>query len=216
MPGTEGTGNLLQLLGVLPFKRGEIFPFPTTMKITVPLVTVPGPDGATAMGDIQVFDQVVFKEPWGSWAVGLSLVFPSATAKQLGQQTWQAGPAAGIMFTGIRNLVVGAILQNPVSLNSSSHRARVNALSVAPTLTYTLPDGWFVGYSDFNWTFNWEAAGGGTTIPLGLQAGKVIHVGKQAFSLSMEAGYNLIRPADDAGIPLWMIGLEVTALFPGL
>ncbi len=56
VPGTEGTGNLLQLLGVLPFKRGEIFPFPTTMKITVPLVTVPGPDGATAMGDIQVFD----------------------------------------------------------------------------------------------------------------------------------------------------------------
>jgi hypothetical protein len=215
VPGLGGTGNLLQVFAVLPFEPSRILPFPTMMKVTAPIVTVPGAHGTTALGDIQVFDQVVFNEPWGSWAIGLSAVFPSATAKALGQDTWQLGPAAGIMFTGIENLVVGAIFQNPVSLDSSSHRPKVNALSVAPTLTYNLPDGWFVGYSDFNWSFNWEEAGG-STIPLGIQAGKVVRIDKQPFSLSLEAGYNLVRPTDDTGIPGWMIGIEMTALFPGM
>jgi hypothetical protein len=213
VPGLGGTGNLLQVFAVLPFQPSRIFPFPTMMKVTAPIVTVSGPDGTTALGDIQVFDQVVFNAPWGSWAVGLSAVFPSATAKELGQDTWQLGPAAGIMFTGIKNLVVGAIFQNPVSLNSSSHRPNVNALTIAPTLTYNLPDGWFVGYSDFNWSFNWEQAGG-STIPLGIQAGKIVHIGKQPFSLSLEAGYNVVHPNYDTGTPRWMIGIEITALFP--
>jgi hypothetical protein len=34
--------------------------------------------------------------------------------------------------------------------------------------------------------------------------------------VSLEAGYNLVRPADDTGTPEWMIGIEITALFPEL
>ena len=66
LPETDGTGNLFQIEAVLPFKPFEFFPFPTLMKITLPYVTLPEPGGVSALGDIEVFDQAVFKEAWGA------------------------------------------------------------------------------------------------------------------------------------------------------
>lgn len=98
-------------------------------------------------------------------------------------------------------------------------------LIVSPTLTYNLPAGWFAGYSDFNWDFNWKN-GGAATIPVGVQVGKVFALGDQPFSLSLEAGYNVVRPktsstpATSAGVPAstigtpgGMIGLEFNVIF---
>lgn len=214
LPGTSGTGNLFELEAVLPFKPREFFPHPTLMKITVPYITVPDPGGESALGDIALFDQVVFSAPWGSWAVGFAAVFPSNTARDIGQDTWQLGPAAAIMYTGTTNLVAGIVVQNPASLNSGSRHQKANALSITPTLTYTRPDGWFAGYSDFDWTFDWES-NGDATIPLGVQLGRVFKIGNQAFNASVEAGYNVVRPSDSS-TPRWMIGFEFTALFPGV
>ena len=85
-------------------------------------------------------------------------------------------------------------------------------MTVTPTLTYNWHSGWFAGYSDFDWTFNWKATGSSVaTIPLGLQVGKVIHIGGQPFSFSAEVGYNVIRPEGTA-VPQWMIGIEFTAI----
>lgn len=213
LPETDGTGNLLELEAVVPFRPAKYMPFPTIMKVTLPVaVTLPDPVGRTGLGNLQVFGQAVFKEAWGSWALGVSLVFPTADSDVLGLQTWQAGPAAAFMYTRVKNLVVGAVIQNPVSVNSTSHRPASNVLAITPTLTYNLPRGWFVGYSDFDWTFDWEA-NGDATIPLGLQVGRVYGIGSQPVSLSLEAGYNVSRP-DDSSVPRWMIGIEFTLLFP--
>ena len=45
--------------------------------------------------------------------VGLSFVFPTASSENLGQGKWQIGPAIALMYTGIQNLVFGAVFQNP-------------------------------------------------------------------------------------------------------
>jgi hypothetical protein len=211
LPGADGTANLLQLEAILPFKPRGIIPFPTLMKITIPYVTLPEPVDESNLGSIQIFDQAVFKESWGSWALGISLVFPSAAARDVDEETWQAGPAAAFMYTGVPNLVAGAVFQNPVSVGAGN-RKKSNALIITPTLTYNLPAGWFVGYSYFNWSFDWESDGA-ATIPLGLQGGRVFNIGRQAFSLSIEAGYNVARP-HGTSTPRWMIGFEFTALFP--
>ena len=44
---------------------------------------------------------------------------------------------------------------------------------ITPTFTFNLKEGWFVGFSDYNFSFNWES-GGAVTVPLGVQVGKVI------------------------------------------
>jgi hypothetical protein len=72
-----------------------------------------------------------------------------------------------------------------------------------------LPNGWFAGYSDFDWSFDWRN-GGAATIPLGVQTGKVFKLGKVPVSLSLEGAWLPVRPD---GSPEWLIGVELTVIF---
>ena len=62
----------------------------------------------------------------------------------------------------------------------------------------------------FNWNVNWK--GGGATIPMGVQVGKVFAIGEQRFSASLEGGYEVVR-LRNGSIPGGLIGLECTAIF---
>jgi len=153
---------------------------------------------------------VCIKQSWGHWGFGPALVFPTAGASALGQGKWQAGPAAGAIYTGIKNLTIGAVAQNPISFAGDSSRPATSVLEITPTLTYNLPHGWFGGYSDFDWSFDWKN-GGAATIPVGLQAGKVFSIGKMPVSFSIEGAYLAAHPH---GAPDWIIGIEFTVIFP--
>jgi hypothetical protein len=223
--GTDDVANSLQIQPVVPITPFHLFPAMQLIKVTMPLVvTLPGvpvPEscptcgtsfpGATGIGDLQVFDLVSIKQSWGRWGFGPALSFPTASAKSLGSGKWEAGPAFALMYTGIRNLTAGAILQNPISYAGSPDRSAVSQLIVTPTLTYNLKDGWFVGISDFNWSFDWQN-GGAATIPLGVQVGKVQRVGKQPFSIAVEAGGAAARPSG-LGNPGWILGFEMSPIF---
>ena len=62
-----------------------------------------------------------------------------------------------------------------------------------------------------NFSFNWEN-GGAPTIPLGMQVGKVVRIGKQPMSMSIEAGGAAARPS---GVPNpgLILGFEVSPIF---
>jgi hypothetical protein len=109
------------------------------------------------------------------------------------------------MVTAIKNLQAGAVFQNPISFAGESSRDSVNTLTITPTLTYNLAGGWFGGYSDFDWIFDWKN-NGEATIPIGFQLGRVFAVDSVPLSLSLEAGYNVVRPSDS---PEWLIGIEL-------
>ena len=68
-----------------------------------------------------------------------------------------------------------------------------------------------MGLSDYNWNFNWEN-GGAATVPLGVQAGKIVTLGKQPISLSVEAGGTAVRPAGTPN-PGWILGFELSPIF---
>ncbi len=57
-----------------------------------------------------MFDLVTITESWGKWGFGPAFVFPTATSRPLGQGKWQLGPTVAAIYTGIKNLTVGAIL----------------------------------------------------------------------------------------------------------
>jgi hypothetical protein len=225
LPGTDGVANTLQIQPVLPITPFGRFPFMQLIKITMPIaVTLPGvpvPEscptcgtsfpGATGVGDLQVFDLVTIKQSWGRWGFGPALSFPTASAKSLGSGKWEAGPAFALMYTGIRNLTAGAILQNPISYAGSPDRAAVSQLIITPTFTFNLKQGWFVGLGDFNWSFNWQD-GGAATIPLGCQVGKVQKIGRQPFSIAFEGGGAVARPSG-LGNPGWILGFEIIPIF---
>jgi hypothetical protein len=44
----------------------------------------------------------------------------------------------GLIYTGIKNLTAGAIVQNPVSYAGSPNRPNVNNMLITPTFTFNL------------------------------------------------------------------------------
>ena len=181
-------------------------------------VVVPGsvssqgqPSGETGVGDLQLFDLLTFKQSWGRWGFGPAFVFPTASADALGTGKWQLEPSVVAMFTGVKNLTAGAVVQNPISFAGSSSRPSVNNMTITPTLTYTLSKGWFAGISDYDLTFDWENAGA-ATIQLGVQVGQVVTIGRQPVSLSVEAGRTAARPAGTPN-PGLILGFEVSPIF---
>ena len=186
--GAGGPSNLFQIQPVLPMGPFQSLPFVQLVKITVPFVSLPSPAGVGGAGDLEVFDLVTVAQSWGRWGYGPSLVFPTASATALGEGKWQAGPAFALMFTGIRNLTAGAVVQNPMSFAGAPDRPGVNNMIVTPTFTYSLEKGWFAGLSDFDWTFDWKN-GGASTVLLGAQVGRVFNIGAQALSVSIERGW---------------------------
>ena len=220
--GTNDATNAFEIQPVLPVHPSHWAPFLQLIKMTLPIASLPSPVGEAGYGDLQFFDLVSIKEGWGRWGFGPALVFPTATADRLGDGKWQAGPSAALIFTGIENLTLGAIFQNPISFAGDASRSAVNNLIITPAITYNVPGyfipgccehGWFVGMSDYDLTFDWEN-GGAASIPLGVQVGRVFHVGKQPLSLSIEAGGTVKSPASlpDPGL---ILGIEFGVIFKG-
>ena len=211
--GTDGATNALEIQPVLPIGPFASFRYLQLIKITLPFPSLPSPVNAAGVGDLQVFDVFVFKASWGQWGLGPALVFPTASDDALGDGKWQAGPAMALMYTRIKNLMAGAVVQNPMSFAGNSDRPGVNALIITPTLTYNLEDGWFVGLSDYDWEFDWKH-GGDATFVLGPQFGRVFHIGHHAFSASIEVGGALAKPST-APSPGWIFGFEFSPIFKG-
>jgi len=211
--GTDGVVNEFQIQPVLPMGPFAALPFLQLMKVTLPFPSLPSPSSVAGFGDLQVFDLVSIKQSWGRWGFGPALVFPTASDALLGQGKWQAGPAVALIYTGIKNLSAGGVFQNPISYAGSSDRSDVNSLIYTPTLTYNLEGGWFVGMSDFNWTWDWTS-GGAATILVGPQFGKILRIGKQTVSLSIEAGGAAMEPSTSPSTG-WIIGIEFSPIFKG-
>ena len=222
IPGTGGVTNSFQIQPVIPIHKSKKLPFLQLIKMTLPIASAPSPLSQNGLGDLQFFDLVSIKQSWGRWGFGPALVFPTATSKVLGAGKWQAGPSFALIYTNVKNLTMGAVLQNPISFAGDSNREAVNNLIITPTFTYNVPDemvpgawksGWFVGLSDYNISFDWRNDGAGT-IPLGPQIGRVFHIGGQPFSASIEAGGLIKRPPNTRN-PGLIIGIEFSVIFKG-
>jgi len=148
---------------------------------SVSLVTVPTGRGSatrTEFGDAQLFDLGVL--PWPERKSGLLmgfgpiLIFPTATDKLAGQGAWQAGPAFAAIYKGIPGLLLGGLVQNPVSFAyTSPSRTPVNTLLIQPVLLAYLGHGFYAKSADSTWTMGWHR-GTGTLLPLSFGVGYVL------------------------------------------
>ena len=180
--GTDAQTNKVILRAIVPrISQFSWFPFVQLVRPSFFLNTVPtGKGGATRteFGDMQLFDLAVL--PWPGRKTGLMMgigpafVFPTATDKSAGQGAWQVGPAFGTIYKGIPWLLMGGLIQNPISFAyTSSDRQAVNTLFVQPVLLLNVSGGWYVKSADSTWSFDWHH-GSATTVPLSFGIGRVI------------------------------------------
>jgi hypothetical protein len=221
--GTHAATNRLIGRVIVPrVPRFDWFPFVQLVRPSFSLVTVPtgrGSDTRTAFGDIQLFDLAVL--PWPRpetglfMGVGPLLVFPTASDDLAGQNAWQAGPAFAAIYRGTPGLLLGGLVQNPISFayTESDHEPISNLLFQPIVLAY-LGRGFYLKSADSTWTLGWreEAA---RIVPVSLGLGYVMRrPGCPPMNIFTSGEWTVYR--ENAPVaPQFTLRLGITAAFPG-
>jgi hypothetical protein len=206
--GVPGQGNAFVIAVTAPLREFRLLPFPQLSLLKIPAI-LSFPSESTGIGDVSFLDLAVFRFPGNDFGFGIgpTLAFPTANIDVLGQGKWQAGPAAGAVWTPGRWLI-GVLAQNPISLFGDSNRPNVNELIVQPYLSVVLAKGWFVR-SEPQMTINWNS--GKQVLPINLGVGRVFPIGEQDVSMFVEPGWNI---SHDGPAPRYFINFGLVLLYP--
>jgi hypothetical protein len=222
--GTEAPANRVIARLIVPrIPRFSLFPFVQLIRPSVSLVTVPtgpGKDTRTEFGDMALFDLLV--PPWpgkhSDWITGLGpiFIFPTATDRLAGQGAWQVGPAFAAIYKGRPGLLLGCLLQNPISFAyTSSDRRPLSTLLVQPIIVQHVWRGLYVKSADATWAFGWHE-GAADTLPLSLGVGYVIPRGREP-ALNFFSSVEWLAYRNHAPVaPQTTVRIGMTVAFPGL
>ncbi len=197
--------------------------FTQIIRPTFALMTVPTSRGGsrTEFGDLPVFDLAVL--PWPNRqrtgflvGVGATFVLPTATSKSAGQGAWQAGPALGMIYTGIPGLLVGFIAQNPISFAyTSPGEAPQNNFQFQPVFALHLWGKWYLRSAEANWLIGWHRRSP-TVLPLSMGIGRtIVRRGLPPMSLFVTGQWMLYRQFAPVA-PQTTINFGLTMAFPQL
>jgi hypothetical protein len=180
--GTHVETNQAIIRPLIPrIPPNTILPLNQLIRPTFALVTVPSSRGGsrTEFGDLPLFDIAAL--PWPDRqktglliGIGPTFVFPTATSQSAGQGAWQAGPALGVIYTGVPGLLVGFIAQNPIGFAyTSPNRPPQNTFQLQPVLALHLWNKWYLRSAEANWTMGWHRRSA-TMLPLSAGIGRTL------------------------------------------
>ena len=221
--GTDANTNRLTLRLIVPrVPSSSLLPVVQLIRPSFSMVTVPTGEGhgtRTEFGDMQLFDLAVI--PWPSRKSGLLMgvgpvfVFPTATHRTAGQGAWQVGPAFGAIYKGIPRLLLGCLVQNPISFAyTDSDREPVNTLLFQPIVLAYLGRGFYLKSADSTWTMGWRD-GSATILPVSLGLGYVmLRKGWPPLNLFASGEWTAYREGAPVA-PRATLRLGLTVAFPG-
>lgn len=224
-PESYGTGawaNRLTARVIVPRVPGSaLLPFVQLIRPSFSVVTVPTgkrDQTRTSFGDMQLFDLAVI--PWPGRESGLLMgvgpffVFPTATHREAGQGAWQVGPAFAAIYKGIPGLLLGTLVQNPISFAyTASDRESVNTLLLQPIVLAYLGRGFYVKSADATWVKGWNDDQS-TLLPVSFGIGHVtVREGWPPINVFVSGEWMAWR--DDAPVaPEWSVNFGLTLAFP--
>jgi hypothetical protein len=210
LSGVPGDENLVLLRPVLPFEpMGPLAA--SIVRPALPVITTP--NGRTALGDLSALDIFfVVDQPTLRFGIGPSVVLPTATYRPAGQGLWQLGPAAALVYSGQKGLVLGLLALNPISFAGPNSRASASALSVQPIAVKSLADGWFLRFDPII-GFNWKDHGD-ATVPLNLGVGRVFRIGQQMIDAYIQPEWTVARPNNAPATPRFTVRFAFHLLYP--
>jgi len=198
------SGNTVLLRSAVPFQIGGLN---NIARMTLPYVT-DSPSGNSGLGDMTVFDLIVFNAPWGRWGVGPVMLLPTGE-DGLSTEKWAIGPAVGFTVSQ-PGLLWGVFNQNLFSFAGNDAREDVNVSIIQPIFNYSLPNKWSIATSEMNITYDWDKADW-IALPLGVKLAKLTKFSTLPVQFSGAFEYNF---ADDYVVPEWTISFTVKLLFP--
>jgi hypothetical protein len=194
VPGPDDSLDML-FRPVIPFKA---FGTSNILRLTLPYrLSGPGEDG---LGDVSLFDLLVFNAPWGRWGVGPVMTFVSADAAP---DDFAIGPAIGGVWQYSKRLNLGLFNQNVFAEDTAISQLQ-------PIIAYQLGGGWSLSAGDLQFVYDWQNSRW-LSIPIGLQLGKVLRIAGQPIRLAINPQYNF---KDDDGLDAWKLVFTLALLVP--
>ena len=145
----DSSKNAQQLLiePVIPIPPTKLIPMIQIVRPTVPWLD--SPEGKSGWGDIAL-QHVFVPEPhkWGTLGFGYNFSVPSADHRVLGSGKYQAGPAATMIYYGIKNWQIGGTITQSWSFAGNGDRDDVSQFTFQPIVNYLLGV-WYIGIGDF-------------------------------------------------------------------
>jgi hypothetical protein len=148
-----------------------------------------------------------------SWGVGPAVLVPTASADVLGTKKFCVGPAVMVVVEP-GNWTLGVVASNRWSVAGRSTSPNVNSMMVEYFIDYNLKKGWYLT-SEQTAMANWRASSGNVLlVPMGGGLGKVVRLGFQPMSVSVQA-YTYVTHPNLQPSPSWQLKFLVSLLFPG-
>jgi len=208
--GLSGSSNQVNVRGQLPLGHvGEKLPtlfLPNDLqlvKFKVPIVTGAPAGAQKGAGDTTLG----FLEFQGSkakkWAFGPLFKIPTAGTADLGSGKWSVGPAVGYTYTH-GTTVIGWYQQTYFSFAGPKSRPPVSQTQFQPALSFILKKGWILGFSQMQFTYNWEN-NQWSAVPLGFRIARNYRDSRGQLAAGFEAEKNLVAVQ---GTPGWTLRLN--------
>jgi hypothetical protein len=198
-------------------KKDKVFiARPVFPLVTNPVLDSTEPDGVdghtTGLGDIQMLSLLGPNRKDGVvWGAGATFKFPTASEDALGQDKYQAGPAAMLFSIG-KPWVLGALWQHWWSYAGDDDAPDTSQTDLQYVIRYALPNAWSIGMGP-TISVNWEADSDNRwTVPVGFGGTKTVRFGKTPVKFRAEVHYSVIRP-DDFGTE-WTFIFRVAPVIP--
>ena len=142
---------------------------------------------------------------------GPTFAFPTASARELGQDTWQIGPDVGATLLG-KNFIAYGFVQQWFKVGGDGQDT--SQLNGTFNFTYTFANGFTLGTQP-NLSVDWEAPEDNrVAFSIGPQIGKLCRCGGTPTLFQVQVEYYPVRP-NVAG-PTWNIQLQATPTIPAL
>ena len=200
----NGHATTLQIRGAVPFKTGSLNHI---LRATIPLA-IDTPSESSGLSDLTLFDLIVFPLSKGRWGIGPVILLPTATDDALGAEKWALGPALGLTYP-YKKMLFGLFNQNLFTIGGDDDRPDVNVSILQPIFNLSLGNGWSVGTSEMNVTYDWEKEDW-VNIPIGGKVSKFFKGAEIPVQLSASVEYNL---QDNAVAPEWTSSIGIKMLF---
>jgi hypothetical protein len=191
-----------------------IRPVLTTVNSLPHLDRVGNSDRTAGFGDTVLGVAAAHRPLFGGRLVigaGPTFIFPTASERELGQDTWQFGPDAGVTLLG-KHFIAYGFVQQWFKVGGAGRKT--NQMSGVFNYTYSFENGWTVGTQP-NLSVDWKAPGDeGVVFSIGPQVGRICKCGGTPTLFQLQVQYSPVRPSV-AG-PKWGIQLQVTPTIPAL
>jgi Putative MetA-pathway of phenol degradation len=142
---------------------------------------------------------------------GPTFAFPTASERELGQDTWQIGPDVGATVLG-KNFIAYAFVQQWFKVGGDGQDT--NQMNGVFNFTYTFANGYTIGTQP-SLSVNREAPEDNrVAFAIGPQIGKLCRCGGMPTLFQVQVEYYAVRP--HASGPTWNIQLQATPTIPAL